>query len=302
MHLTRLLIAPLGTVLLAAAGLAPSAGASATGAPPPQGTARPRTCRAGRDPHHGGSPAGRHPHPDHPWRGRSRCPLGRRGEHPRRVEQPGPRRAAARRPGRGQRPGPRDQAHRGGLPGAGRAGRPARRRRRPRRGARLAGAADADVRHAGRGQRRDRPARGRRVRRTCLVCRVGRHVDGQGSVDGQRRDGRPAAVPGLDRRQLRPDPGEAGDDVLAGGLREGLGRGQRRVLRVRPEGRRGGGSGRCGGLRRPTRVGAGRGRDRSWCSTRGPATPRWSARPGAPRRRSRAAAARCSTASTGCLA
>ncbi|MEO6412084.1 MAG: phosphodiester glycosidase family protein [Pedococcus sp.] len=37
MRLTRLLIAPLGTVLLAAAGLAPSAGASATGAHPRQG-------------------------------------------------------------------------------------------------------------------------------------------------------------------------------------------------------------------------------------------------------------------------
>jgi hypothetical protein len=37
MRLTRLLIAPLGTVLLAAAGLAPSAGASASGAHPQQG-------------------------------------------------------------------------------------------------------------------------------------------------------------------------------------------------------------------------------------------------------------------------
>ena len=116
----------------------------------------------------------------------------------------------------------------------------------------------ADVHHAGRGERRDGPARGSRVRRTCLVCRVGRHVDGQGSVDGQRRDGRPAPVQGLDRRQLRPDPGEARDDVLAGGLREGLGRDQRRVLRVRPGGRRRGRPRGCGCLRRPPRVRAGR--------------------------------------------
>lgn len=223
--------------------------------------------RPPRAPHHDHPPAGRHPDPH---RARERrgpgTPLDRRGVHPRRRHLPGPRRAAdgAEGPGERRRTGRGTAA--GRLRSEGGGGDDTRDGRLPRWHPRLAGA-HRHLRLADRRDGRTHPPESGRVLGLGRLHRLGRRGDGPGPVARRRTHHRPAYIPRHPRRVVRARSGKPGDDQRAGGVGRRNGRGQRRLLRPRPQGGRTGRPRRSGRVRRPPA-------ERTGGRTPGPGRPR----------------------------